>query len=41
MWQIYYNWEFKGLLGNNKIHKTKEMNAYKREDKNKVGFVTS
>jgi hypothetical protein len=29
----------KGLLGN-KIHKTKETDANRRVDKNKVGFVT-
>jgi len=40
MWQIY-NWEFKGLLGNNKRHKTKERDAYRKAEKNKVGFVTS
>jgi len=34
MWQINDNWEFKGLLGNNKIHKTKERDAYRGVDKN-------
>ena len=40
MWQINDNWEFKGLLGNNKIHKTKERDAYREVDKNKVHSVT-